>query len=670
MAISVDLGLLPPDTKIAAGPNKRKRPSNKTPSSSKRGRKKKEPKEAPVAASEPQEEEEAYEDVAEPLDPEHALDLHYHPIPSAPVTVHWDPKSPDGRKIGWKVRIAYDGWSEGRIVRYDPYTHKHKLVLKSKKEAWIWIRNDQHNLHIATRMVWAHVKGYAWWPALVMESSRKQKPGFVQVEFFGSGEVSNLRDSPECIRPFSPGNIDPVVAKHRKKRNAKAFQLACDEFNAIRKCRQLAAIWYAEKAANMADDRVGRAVQFFRPKVNYPSGATVKGKVRKYSPFQRKWLVAYDDSRYEASWENLNAKECNLQVLDNKKRKVVDNEGLVPFLYGYESGDADEDPWKKVLTEHCRACVKRWKPDDIPVVCEECNASFHLSCMDPPLTLESWQRLVKEGTPILCSTCTPCRGCYQKDLCFGSHPLQPRPVSLSLGRDESLDLCHPCRKAYEDERFCPNCAHTWDDVRFQQVKQQMERTTKSRKSLQDDDFPLVLGSFAGDEIMPAGARVNPSYYYPETPEWGFTEIEMLVCDACKVWVHAGCAGISQDEYDLTSDGKHVIYSKEFLCRMCCRERCKTLIKELQKEDRTMLFAEPVNERVAPNYRDVIKIPMDLKTMMEKAEQEEYLNYAWVREHFELMVLNALTFNRFVSMEYSSRGVLVHQSLCPNRPLLS
>ena len=37
-------------------------------------------------------------------------------------------------------------------------------------------------------------------------------------------------------------------------------------------------------------------------------------------------------------------------------------------------------------------------------------------------------------------------------------------------------------------------------------------------------------------------------------------------------------------------------------------------------------------------------------MLEKAESEEYLNYSWVRDMFELMVLNALVFNRFVSFE--------------------
>ena len=58
---------------------------------------------------------------------------------------------------------------------------------------------------------------------------------------------------------------------------------------------------------------------------------------------------------------------------------------------------------------------------------------------------------------------------------------------------------------------------------------------------------------------------------------------------------------------------------------------------------------PVSEKIVPNYRDIIKEPMDLHTMLEKSESDEYLNYAWVREMFELMVFNALTFNRYVSL---------------------
>jgi hypothetical protein len=166
-------------------------------------------------------------------------------------------------------------------------------------------------------------------------------------------------------------------------------------------------------------------------------------------------------------------------------------------------------------------------------------------------------------------------------------------------------------------------------------------------NIQDTELPLVLGAFTGDNVFPAGAKVDPTFYHPETAEWGYTEVDMLVCDSCSVWVHAGCAGVTEEEYEEISDGRHPIYSNEFLCRMCCRKRCKEIIEALQREDKTLLFAEPVTERVAPTYYDVVKTPMDLQTMLEKADSDEYLNYAWTRELLELMVLNALTFNRNV-----------------------
>jgi Bromodomain/PHD-finger len=105
--------------------------------------------------------------------------------------------------------------------------------------------------------------------------------------------------------------------------------------------------------------------------------------------------------------------------------------------------------------------------------------------------------------------------------------------------------------------------------------------------------------------------------------------------------------MTEEEYEITSNGDHPIYSKEYFCRMCCRKRCKELIDALRYEDIKSLFALPVSDRIVPNYHDIIKEPMDLQTMLDKAETDEYLNYAWVREMFELIVFNALTFNRYV-----------------------
>ncbi len=670
--------MLPPDTVIESG--KRKRTSKDTVSrkKAKDGRRRGRPPRASSPAETPdaQEPDEEYSEEEEeddeplkppppPLDPEHSLDGKNHP--TAPTTVHWDPKSVDGKKIGWKIRVALNSttWAEGRIVRYDPYSHKHKIRLQHngrEHNVWIWIRNDQHNVHVATRLVWAHVKGYAWWPAMVMETNTYDPAQQLRIEFFGTGEVSTLRDSPESIRPFSPHQLDPIVAKHKKKRNARAYELACEEYENIQKTRNEAALFYAEKSLHLCDQKapmqiVGRRVQVFRDDVNYPYGDTVVGKVRKYSGFQKKFLVSFEvsektHSKYDATWMTLSTRNAKIQGKRTTHAEVTP-EALVPFLVGYQADESDG--YYKLLNDHCRGCVETWKKTDtLRVVCDQCDSSYHLGCFDPPLQQEQYQKLIKEGVPLLCPQCTVCRGCYQKDSTFGSHQLSPMPKNLSFPTNEMLNVCLPCREAYEVERYCPNCAHTWDDVRFNEVRHQHDwygsREGRKRKTelVEDTEFPIVMGAFSGDDRIPHGLKVHPSLYYPETTEFGMTEVEMLVCDSCGSWVHAGCADVSEEEYEQISDGKHPLFGKEFLCRVCCRKRCHDIIQALKEEDRMMLFALPVSERDAPNYHDLIKRPMDLKTLTERAQSDEYFSYAWTRELFELMVMNALTFNRFVS----------------------
>jgi len=348
IAISVDLGLLPSDTVIPSGKKKKKRSA--VGSAGKRGPAKK-VKEveaaasllsmgvppaaaatAPATTSSPHDEESSDEEDAGPppiaMDPETTLDVN---VPAGsitrkestlPTTIHWDPTSTDGRKIGWKVKIENrnDGtWEEGRVVRYDPHTHKHKIEFsKNNSSCWIWLRNEQHNLQLATRMVWAHVKGYAWWPALVMEANAeaaKTKEGYVLIEFFGTGEISCLRDHCESVRPFDPTAVlDPIVAKHRKKRNQRAYQLACQEYNTIGATRNEAAVFYARAAVDMANyyavaptsksggssssnsnmALIGRRVRLHRSDVNYPYGDKVVGTVRQYSQQQKKWLITFE----------------------------------------------------------------------------------------------------------------------------------------------------------------------------------------------------------------------------------------------------------------------------------------------------------------------------------------------------------------------------------------
>lgn len=631
-----------------------------------------------------EDEEEAMEP---PTDPETTLDSGESYL----TTVHWDPNSAAGQKIGWRIRISdekSDDWKEGRIVRYDPCTHKHKVRFNDQTRAednvdadncaWFHLRMEE-GVQIATRLVWAHVKGYAWWPAMVMESDvHPVRDGYVNVEFFGSREVATLRDHPECLRPFENGKIDPVIEKNKKKRNSNAIFSTVQEEDEIQGCRNLAARFYAQKAWEMANAEggqlLGARIQIWRDDVNYPYGDTVAGRVRQYSKAQNKWLVSYELSdkvrkKYDSSWLNLRSKEHKMRVLEKADRGHLSNLDLLPYIKGFryvglkvtdpeEHSDAHLDD---LLQKCCAGCSDYWKKNETKITCSECQASYHLGCCDPPLTKEAYQKFVYgEDVSFVCSKCKVCRGCYQKDLAFGSRS-HPIPKTLSFPDDEELDLCSMCADYYKEGQYCPNCAHSWDDEHFQHVQRQIrwqqehrpkKRGRKTKKELEDPTSSPDFYSFTApatvenEDPIPKEAKVNPTWYFAETSQWGYTEVDMLTCDSCSLWVHAGCAGVDEDEYDLTSSGKHPIYSKEFLCRVCCRQRCLDIIHKLQQEDKLFLFAEPVTDKVAPNYLDVIKRPMDLQTMLIKAERDEYRNYAWVRELFELMVLNALTFNRF------------------------
>lgn len=633
----------------------------------------------------------------DPMDPETALDVAGMGIGERkasclPTTVHWDPNSPDGKKIGWKMKIMVKSkWYEGRVIRYDPCSHKHKVQLDAvKKPFWIWLRNEQHNIQVATRLVWALVKGYAWWPALVMEGNStantdvSNREGFVTTEFFGTGEVSSLRDSDDTIRPFDPNMVDSVVQKHRKKRNQNAFNLACEEFRTIRLVKNKAALYYARSAFAMSSyyapkhgssdapagntqSLVGKQVKIFRNDLNYPYGDTVVGVIRQYSHSSKKWLLSFNlpenNTKYPASWLNIFAKEYKCTMLLDKCEGR--SEDLVPFLYGFSpvDGATEDNMMAQMLQERCRGCAEmlhEFDPDASIITCTSCSGQFHLGCLDPPMNRNQYQRMLKESQSYVCPRCTVCTGCYQNDVTFGSHPHSYPPSMLTIPDDRNLDLCYSCQKMYETEHYCPNCAHTWDDKRFYLVEKQIlaggaylkQRKRIERDFVEDDlSLSLTFGNFESDEAYDEEFKVDPRCYYPETEIWGFTENEMLLCDSCNVWVHAGCSGLNEKEYNATSSGNHPIFSKEFLCFACCRKRCKKLISGLQDEDQTLLFEMPVSEQDAPNYYDLITEPMSIKQMQEKLDaQNEVFSYEWVRQDFELMVLNALTFNKYVSRE--------------------
>ncbi|XP_037785005.1 bromodomain and PHD finger-containing protein 3-like isoform X5 [Penaeus monodon] len=65
---------------------------------------------------------------------------------------------------------------------------------------------------------------------------------------------------------------------------------------------------------------------------------------------------------------------------------------------------------------------------------------------------------------------------------------------------------------------------------------------------------------------------------------------------------------------------------------------------IQEKDQQMIFAEPVDFDEVLDYLDVVKHPMDLSTMRQKAETHQYRTIDQFASDFELMIDNCLTYN--------------------------
>mmetsp|Transcript_12377 Transcript_12377/g.23194 ORF Transcript_12377/g.23194 Transcript_12377/m.23194 type:complete len:2389 (-) Transcript_12377:1254-8420(-) len=631
-------------------------------------------------------------------------------------TVHWDPDSEQGQKVGHRIRVwdfHRNCWKSGRIVRYDPVTHRHKIVFFTGKsddqyeEEWLLLSRE--NVQLGGRFVWALVKGFAWWPAQVLHcsfgscrdmpksylnkkdlTSQPMRDGYVLVEFFDSDEVASIKDSPDFIRDFQQGKVDDVIRKNKKKINASAVETARQEEITTREVRNDAARFYAEKAFECvnrleANHLLGSRVEIFRNDINYPVGEYLIGVARIYSTTMKKFLVAYDppphnSKQYEPSWVSFTSHKY--KVLDdvNVKEKAKGYEpsdiDLYPFLFGHEEADGG-------VGNRCRGCVGECNLEkDTILTCSKCRGVFHPKCLDPPLSEKMVEQLLKSGEDWNCSRCIQCIGCREYDIAFGTKTISSPPSSLFLPRNTSLRLCNSCLPMYENEMFCPICAHVWDDSRYEYVQKQLKIERKANNpelgskriavsDLPDSDYTskdcadydnkgglctklLEVNDSNGQQIVEEFGEssfrwklhheIKDSWFYPENNVWGYNEGTMLSCEKCNLWVHAACAALTKEEYDKTTRGEHPVYSREYLCRKCCQEKCLFLMNILREEDSMYLFAEPVTDQIAHNYSDVIKNPMDLRTMSERAISGCYRNYSWLREAFELMVYNALLFN--------------------------
>ncbi|KAG1702231.1 hypothetical protein DVH05_010021 [Phytophthora capsici] len=310
------------------------------------------------------------------------------------------------------------------------------------------------------------------------------------------------------------------------------------------------------------------------------------------------------------------------------------------------------------------------------VVCAKCDLHFHSSCCDPPhapislVNPEDGGILVSDlKLPFVCSDCTSCAGCHgQKDSEREGFTPQWSQWRLPL---QAVALCTKCIPYYKANRFCGVCNLVLDN---EQLTTSVDLLTCStchhwiHAGCEPDPHPAFHAfsqpsNFALDILTDTQDQAKP----------GISEARTFEDDTESISSLKTPGGSPSEERDMLPNGKNrddgamktakqveedfahslrfgtgydpkVLHNYE--CLTCRKVRMLHVLHRLGVEDKLDLFKEPVTEAIAPTYFDIIKAPMDLSTMQQKILEGTYIrvNFRAFRDDFELMCLNAVTFN--------------------------
>ncbi|GMF33273.1 unnamed protein product [Phytophthora fragariaefolia] len=337
------------------------------------------------------------------------------------------------------------------------------------------------------------------------------------------------------------------------------------------------------------------------------------------------------------------------------------------------------------------------------VMCVNCERRFHTSCCDPPhapislVNPEDGEVLVPDlRIPFVCSDCTSCAGCQRQKQNEGqslattsqhavdqdTENFSPRWSQWRLPL-QAVALCPQCIPYYKANRFCGVCSlvldddqlatsinmltcstcHHWihadcepdphpafhafasgSDFTLDVITDDQLNLPRSEGNTESSTTSAPAGRDADTESnsslkTPAGSRspseerdVQAISKYPAIRDEGFKTAKQIEED----FTHSLQFGVSYDP--------KVLHNYE--CLTCRKVRMLHVLHRLGVEDKLDLFKEPVTEAIAPTYFDIIKSPMDLSTMRRKILDGKYtrVNFRAFRDDFELMCLNAVTFN--------------------------
>ncbi|KAI9985060.1 hypothetical protein PInf_004368 [Phytophthora infestans] len=307
------------------------------------------------------------------------------------------------------------------------------------------------------------------------------------------------------------------------------------------------------------------------------------------------------------------------------------------------------------------------------LACAQCDNQFHATCCDPPhaplslVSPDDGDVLVADlKTPFVCSDCTSCAGCRcrKSDEARAEEP-SPRWSQWRLPL-QTAALCTTCIPYYKANRFCGVCNLVLDDEQLATSVDLLTCATchhwihadcepdphpafHACSSAREFALDVVTGTSDARDTREVDAESISTPVGSRSPSEERTAVSSGKSSAAKDDGAAKTAKQVEEDFALSlrfGSGYDPKMLHNYECLTCRKVRMLHVLHRLGGEDKLVLFREPVTEAIAPTYFDIIKTPMDLSTMQHKILAGKYtsVNLRAFRDDFELMCLNAVTFN--------------------------
>ncbi|MES1912485.1 MAG: hypothetical protein MHM6MM_004754, partial [Cercozoa sp. M6MM] len=180
---------------------------------------------------------------------------------------------------------------------------------------------------------------------------------------------------------------------------------------------------------------------------------------------------------------------------------------------------------------------------------------------------------------------------------------------------DDFTLCAGCNDAINSRHVCPECDHAI-----------VPRSPS--------DCNNAVQKRARDDLQSPRGRDN-------------TRDALVRCRRCHRWMHSKCLGIADDDVLFLLAQRDPDVRRQF-CRECrlrsLAARCHAILDMVERADRNRFFWVPVKESYAPDYYQLIKTPLDLRTLRQLVDGLAFPSAAQFRAQLNLMWRNSRAYN--------------------------